>query len=247
MYGTRHTMFAHMLAFLMLALLSPAAGAQEKAVLFHEDFNNLDNWEPLTFPKIKNHTIYTIERVGARHYLKAESNASASAIVYKDSFNVYDYPRSRWRWKVSNVYGKGDPRTREGDDYPIRVYVLFEYDPGTAGPFERLKYGLLKKLYGEYPPHSSLSYVWANREDPETIVTSPYTSRAKMVFLEKGAKKVRTWQDEEVDIPADYQKAFGVKPPPRARIAVMNDSDDTGESSTSYMEFIEVFKQKPRQ
>lgn len=68
-----------------------------------------------------------------------------------------------------------------------------------------------------------------------------------MVFLERGAKKVRTWQDEEVDILADYQKAFGVKPPLRARIAVMNDSDDTGESSTSYMEFIEVFKQTLRQ
>lgn len=53
----------------------------------------------------------------------------------------------------------------------------------------------------------------SNREDPETIVTSPYTVKAKMVFLERGAKKVRTWQDEEVDILADYQKAFGVKPP----------------------------------
>ena len=244
---TCHTMFAQMLAFLMMTLLSPAAGAQEKAVLFHEDFNTLDNWTPLTFPKIKNHTAYTIERVGDRHYLKAESNASASAIVYKHSFNVYDYSGMRWRWKVSNVYVKGDPRTREGDDYPIRVYVMFEYDPGTAGTFEKLKYGLAKKLYGEYPPHSSLGYVWANREDLETIVTSPYTAKAKMIFLEKGASKIRTWRDEEVDILADYQKAFGVKPPPRARIAVMNDSDDTGESSTSYMEFIEVFKRQLRQ
>jgi hypothetical protein len=244
MRGTYHKMFA---LFLTWALLSPAAGALEKTVLFREDFNNLDNWRPLTFPKIRNHTAYTIERVGDRHYLKARSNASASAIVYKDSFNVYDYPRARWRWKVSNVYVKGDPRTKAGDDYPIRVYVMFEYDPGTAGPFEKIKYGLAKKLYGEYPPHSSLSYVWANREGPETIVTSPYTDKAKMVFLEKGTQKVRTWQDEEVDILADYRKAFGVKPPQRARIAIMNDSDDTGESSTSSMEFIEVFKQKLRQ
>jgi hypothetical protein len=236
-----------MLVFLMVALLSPAASSQEKAVLFHEDFDNLDNWTLLTFPKIKNHTAYSIERIGDRHYLKAESNASASAIVYKNSFNVYDYPGIRWRWKLSNVYVKGDPRRREGDDYPIRVYVMFEYDPDTAGAFEKIKYGLAKKLYGEYPPHSSLGYVWANREGPETIVTSPYTVKAKMIFLEKGTNKVRTWQDEEVDVLVDYQKAFGVKPPQRARIAVMNDSDDTGERSTSYMEFIEVFKQTLRQ
>jgi hypothetical protein len=37
-------------------------------------------------------------------------------------------------------------------------------------------------------------------------------------------------------------KAFGIKPPARARIAVMNDSDNTGESSISSMEHIEVFR-----
>ena len=40
----------------------------------------------------------------------------------------------------------------------------------------------------------------------------------------------------------DYQQAFGVKPPARARIAIMNDSDNTGESSVSYVEYIEIFK-----
>jgi ArsR family metal-binding transcriptional regulator len=100
-------------------------------------------------------------------------------------------------------------------------------------------------MYGEYPPHSSLSYVWANREDPETIVTSPYTDKAKMVLLEKGQNKVGTWQDEEVNILEDYQKAFGTKPPARARIAVMNDSDNTGESSVSYVEYIEVMNYPP--
>jgi Ca2+-binding EF-hand superfamily protein len=38
----------------------------------------------------------------------------------------------------------------------------------------------------------------------------------------------------------DYQKAFGSKPPSRARIAIMNDSDNTGESSISFMEYLEV-------
>ena len=231
-------------SFVILLLFFFVEGphAQNRAVLFHEDFATLDNWEPFFFPKIKKHTVYSIQNDGERHYLKAESNASASAIVYKDSFNVYDYPRVKWRWKVNNVYRNGDARSKAGDDYPLRVYVMFEYDPEKAGAFERLKYGLAKKMYGEYPPHSSLSYVWSSKEEPESIIVSPYTDRAMMVLLQMGAKNVDTWQDQEINIVEDYQKAFGDKPPLRARIAIMNDSDNTDESSISFMEYIEVFR-----
>lgn len=243
-------MMLNMLQYLLLTLFvllpatmpSSALGADGRDVFFREDFNSLDNWKPFFFPKIKKHSTYTIERDGQNHILKAESRGSASAIVYKDSFNVYEHPRVKWRWKVGNVYKKGNARTKEGDDYPIRVYIMFEYDPEQAGTFEKMKYGLAKSIYGEYPPHSSLSYVWANKEEPDRFQTSPYTDKAVMVLLEKGEQNVGTWQDEEINILDDYQRAFGIKPPALARIAVMNDSDNTGESSISYMEHIEILK-----
>ena len=108
--------------------------------------------------------------------------------------------------------------------------------------YEALK-GIAKSIYGAYPPHSSLSYVWANKDEPDKFLTSPFTDKAKMVLLEKGAQKAGTWQEEEINILDDYQQAFGVKPPARARIAIMNDSDNTGESSVSYMDSIEIVKQ----
>jgi len=228
-----------MLAFLLSA--SPAS-AGDRQVLFRDDFSTLDNWKPFFFPKIKSHSTYTIERDGDKGLLRAESNASASAIVYKDVFNVYEHPMVKWRWKVRNVYAKGDVRTKEGDDYPLRVYIMFEYDPDKAGALDRIKYGFAKSLYGEYPPHSSLSYVWSSKDDPESFIVSPYTDKAMMVLIEKGPAKVGTWVDEEIDIPADYQKAFKTRPPARARIAIMNDSDNTGESAVSWMEYIEVLR-----
>ena len=112
-------------------------------------------WRPVTFPKIKEHTQYSIENQGRESVLRAESRASASAIVYRSPFNVYDYPGLRWKWKVENVYEKGNARTKEGDDYPLRIYVLFEYDPEKASTYDKAKYGLAKALYGEYPPHSA--------------------------------------------------------------------------------------------
>jgi hypothetical protein len=231
-----------MLLLLPAGLTPPVLGADSREVLFHEDFNSLDNWKPFFFPKKKKPSTYSIERNGPEHVLRAESNASASAIVYKNSFDVYDYPRMKWRWKVKNVYTKGNSRTREGDDYPIRIYIMFEYDPARAGAFEKMKYGMARSIYGEYPPHSSLSYVWANKDEPGRFLTSPYTNKAVMVPLEKGGLKAGAWQDEEINILEDYQQAFGTRPPARARIAVMNDSDNTGESSVSYMEYIEIGK-----
>jgi hypothetical protein len=242
----RQALIASWLLLFILALQpAPRARAQDTNVFFHETFNTLANWAPFYYPKIKKHSVYTIVDDGGHQCLKAESHASASALVYRKTFNVYEYRNVKWRWKVDRVYKKGKTCSKAGDDYPIRVYVLFEYDPDKAGFFERLKFNLAKSIYGYYPPQSSLTYVWANKEQPETIVTSPYTKRAKMVLLQMGPKNVGTWQDEEIDILRDYQKAFGVPPPDRARIAIMNDSDNTGESSVSYIDSLEVFRKTP--
>jgi len=60
--------------------------------------------------------------------------------------------------------------------------------------------------------------------------------------LEKGEDNVGKWVLEEVNVTEDYQKAFGEKPPVAASLAIMNDSDNTGESAVSYVEFIEVYR-----
>jgi hypothetical protein len=230
------------LVILISVFLCFQSYAARNNILFREEFKNLDNWEPFYFPKIKKHSSYKPIAEGHHTYLKAESDASASALICKKTFNVYNYPRIRWRWKIDNVYVKARTGIKAGDDYPIRVYVNFQYDPGTAGLSERLTYAAAKALYGHYPPHSTLNYVWASREDDAEITPSPYTDRAMIIVLEKGQAKIGKWVDEEADIIQDYQRAFGKKPPPVARIAVMNDSDNTQERSTSYLEFIEVFK-----
>ncbi|MBI5075924.1 MAG: DUF3047 domain-containing protein [Nitrospirae bacterium] len=228
--------------FLLSVLCIAAASAETRSVFLREDFNDLENWRPLFFPKIKQHSRYTIVKDGPDSLLKAESNASASGIIYKKEFSVYDYPKVRWRWKVSNIYAKGDERSKSGDDYPIRIYIIFKYDPDAAAFGQMIKYGLAKRIYGEYPPHSSLNYIWANRKHAERIITNAYADEAKMILLEAGPEKAGRWLEEEIDILDDYQKAFGTKPPALASIAIMNDSDNTGESSESFVDYIEVFR-----
>jgi len=232
--------------FIVAILLSlfciGAASAETRSIFLRDDFNDLENWRPLVFPRIKQHSTYSIYKNGNDNVLKTSSNGSASGIIYKKEFNVYEYPKMRWRWKISNVYAKGNERTKSGDDYPVRIYVIFKYDPDAASFGQRLKYGIAKKIYGEYPPHSSLNYIWANRKHAERIITNAYADAAKMVLLEAGGEKINRWVEEEIDILDDYQKAFGTKPPAIAGIAIMNDPDNTGERSESFVDYIEVFK-----
>ena len=236
----KHT--AKIILSLLILLFLTALAAGQATVFVREEFQDLTQWRPLTFPKIKEHSEYTIERQGSETALRTESRASASAIVYRKPFNVYDYPMLRWKWKVMNVYEKGNARTKEGDDYPLRIYVLFEYDPDKAGFYDAIKYGLAKALYGEYPPHSALNYIWANRDDETGIITNTYASDAKMIVLQAGKKNLGRWIIEERNILDDYRKAFGADPPAMATLGIMNDSDNTKEASVSYVGFIEVYK-----
>lgn len=216
--------------------------ADSSEVFLRENFNSLQNWEPLYFKKIKEHTKYSIIEDEEQSYLKAQSDSSASGMVYKNEFNIYDYPNIRWRWKVSNVYKNGDARTREGDDYPLRIYVMFKYNPNGASFGRKFKYGLAKKMYGKYPPHSTLNYIWASRNHEEVILTNRYAKEAKMIIVQSGSENTGNWMGHEVNVLEDYRKAFGKDPPETASIAIMNDSDNTGESSVSYIDFIEVYK-----
>ena len=86
-----------------------------------------------------------------RSYLRAESNASASGLILKKEFNVFEYPKLKWRWKISNVYLKGNAEEKSGDDYPLRIYVIFKYDPDKASLGQRIRYGLAKAIYGRVP------------------------------------------------------------------------------------------------
>ncbi len=205
-------------------------------VLLKEDFNSLSNWTPLDFEKIKKHSTYEVKD----SILIAKSDASASGIRFKKSYDIYKYPILSFKWKVSNVYKKGDTTTKEGDDYPIRIYVMFKYNPKKVSFFTKIKYGLAKSIYGAYPPYSSLNYIWANKIQKDKIITSAYTDKSKMIVLDSGAKNVNTWQEHTVNVLADYKKAFGENPPAVVSLAIMNDSDNTGESSTSYVDYIEV-------
>jgi hypothetical protein len=140
----------------------------------------------------------------------------------------------RWRWKVENLLAKADVGRKQGDDYPARIYVAFAYDPGRASVGQRMRYEAARVLYGEYPPHAGLNYIWEGKLPAGTIVPNAFTDRVRMIVVESGAGRLGQWAEYERDIYDDYRRAFDEEPPRISGIAIMTDADGTGESAVTY-------------
>jgi len=191
-------------------------------------------WKPLVFKKIEKQTVYSLVKDDGTAVVKAVSEASASGLIREIRIDPREYPLVRWQWKVSNIIKKGNVYRKDGDDYPARIYVTFEYDPRKLSFSERLKYQVAKMWYGEYPPLAAINYLWESHAPIGTMVPNPYTNRAMMFVVESGAEKLNQWVSEERNVYEDYKRAFGEEPPRISGVAIMTDTDNTGESATAY-------------
>ncbi len=192
------------------------------------------DWKPLTFKKIEKHTTYKLVEEDHTVVIKAVAEASASGLTREIKINPREYPFIQWRWKVGNILKKGDVHKKEGDDYPARIYITLEYNPSKLSFFEKAKYETIKLLYGQYPPLAAINYIWESKAPIGTVVPNPYTSRVMMFVVESGASKLNQWVNEERNVYEDYKKAFGEEPPMISGVAIMTDTDNTGESATAH-------------
>ena len=204
-----------------------------------------DGWKPLTFPKIAQHTTYSLVRDGDRVAVKAASQASSSGYTKEMLIDPKEYPIIQWQWKVSNILKAGNVAKKEGDDYPARIYVTFQYDSAKVGLFGKAKYEAAKLIYGRYPPLGAINYIWESRAPVGTAVPNPYTEQVHMIVVESGPTKLNTWITEERNVYEDYKRAFGEEPPMISGIAIMTDTDNTGESAEAYYGNIVFLKQSP--
>jgi len=193
-----------------------------------------EGWKPLTFKKIDRQTRYRLVKEDGVVVVQAVSEASASGLTREIRVDPREYPVIKWRWKVAALVEKSDVTRKKGDDYPARLYVTFEYDPAKVGLLERARFESIRLLYGQYPPIGALTYIWDGKAPKGTIVPNAYTDRVRMIVLESGGARLNQWITEERNLFDDYKQVFGEEPTRLSGVAVMTDTDDTGESAIAY-------------
>jgi hypothetical protein len=191
-------------ALILFCLQCTAVGAGEIAVgRFAAE--GLDGWEVKEFEGL---TRYRLVEEEGRRVLLAEADGSASGLVKKIDFDPAEYRYLRWRWKIEGPVTQGDERTKAGDDYAARVYVIF---PGRF-----------------FWQTRALNYIWANRLPAEGFVPNAFTANAMLLAVRSGADQAGQWLEESRDLVADYRRVFGSAPPKAGAVAIMTDTDNTG-------------------
>ncbi|MDH5712221.1 MAG: DUF3047 domain-containing protein [Gammaproteobacteria bacterium] len=191
-------------------------------------------WKPLLFGNIDRHTAYFLTRQNNKTVVQAVSHASASGYYLKTDISPQNQPFINWQWKINRILNKGDVTSKDGDDYPARLYISFDYDKSKLEGGERLKYNIYSLLYDTPPPLAVINYIWDNHTPINTIVNNAYSNRVKMIVVQSGKQNVGRWVAEKRNIIQDYIDAFGEVPGNISAIAIMTDTDNTGESATAW-------------
>ena len=165
--------------------------------------------------------------------LEGSANAAAGALIYRFDGDARINSILRFKWKVGSLITSSDPRTKGGDDYVARIYVTFAFDPTRTTIREKTENTVAHMLYGETPPHAALSYVFTHKAAVGSIITSPYTQRVRKIVVDADPASVGKWKSFTRDIYDDYKRAFGEEPTKISGIAIMVDTDNTGESASA--------------
>lgn len=217
-----------LLSVLALGLTSWASTAtrQLPSIRLIDDFELGLNSE-WQIERFDGETEYSVEQHNGNSVLQARSQGTASALLHETTYSLQDYPYLSWRWKIEDTLPQGDARTKQGDDYAARIYVVF---PHWFFPLTR-----------------SINYIWANQLPRGSHLPSTYTANSVMVAVESGRDNRGQWRLERRNVLEDFRRLFGEEPPAVGAIAIMTDSDNTQGSALAWYDDIRIEQSSQRQ
>lgn len=173
----------------------------------------LTGWQTKVF---RGETDYRLTPIDGRTVLKAVSEAQASGLYREISVDLNRTPFLNWSWRIDNTFGPLNEKTKAGDDYPARVYVIVS--GGIA--FWRTR---------------SVNYVWANSTPPGRRWPNAYAGAAvQMIALRSGDRQAGIWVREKRNVREDLKNLFGETMDHIDAVALMSDTDNSGRRAVAY-------------
>lgn len=190
----------------LAAALAAIPVRAEPLVLGRFSSGDIDGWQVRAF---EGETRYRVVELDGRKVLEADSASSASSLYLEREIDLTATPVLEWSWRIEKTPGVTDERTKDGDDFAARVYVVA---PGE----------------GIFGLPLGISYVWAGQARVGEFWPNPFTSRVMMFALDSGNGAAGTWRTHKRDVRADFLRLFGRKVDRLEGIAIMTDSDNSG-------------------
>jgi len=174
---------------------------------------DLSQWESREF---NGETRYAILNQDKQAILAAVSNKSASGLFREIKVNLSETPYLHWSWRIENTFANNDEKTRSGDDYPARVYVII-----SGGLF--------------FWQTQALNYVWTSHEPKGSFWPNAFSKNAIMLSVQAGNEQLNTWVKERRNVLQDIKKYLGKDNIIHVdAVAIMTDSDNTQSSAKAF-------------
>jgi len=150
-----------------------------------------------------------------------KSENTSFSIQREIKVDVKQYPYVTWRWRVDRLPKGGDFRHDSTDDQAAQLFVAF------AG-------------------RDSISYIWDTTAPVGTTGSQwiPMVMKVKITVVGSGGKDLGKWVSVTRNVYEDYKKLFGHEPPAAEGLRFQINSQHTGTSAGSCLEYVE-FRNTP--
>jgi hypothetical protein len=191
-------------------------------------------WRVWKLSNLKRPTEYRLVDYEGRTVVFARARSSASGLLFPLSIDPSEYPYMQWRWNVTALINGADNTKRHLEDSPARIVIAFDGDKSKLPLDERLFADQFRAFTKQEFPYAILMYIWENRAPVGTVIDNLHTSRIKMIVADSGEANVGRWRDQVRNVYEDFKRAFGEEPPRIRSVAIMTDTDNTGEEVEAY-------------
>ena len=173
---------------------------------------SLTGWESKVF---KGKTQYQIKQQGNLKSLSAVSNAGASGLGVRKRIDLTKTPFLNWSWRVDKPLPPLKEKTKAGDDYAARLYVIID-----GGLF-------IWKT-------KALNYVWSSTPSKGTKWNNAFAPRnARMLSVRDSRNGPGQWLKEKQNVQQDFKNLYGFIPRYIDGVALMTDTDNSGGSAAA--------------
>ncbi|MEO0443760.1 MAG: DUF3047 domain-containing protein, partial [Pseudomonadota bacterium] len=152
--------------------------------------------------------------------LLANSQGAASGLFYEKDIDLNQTPWLSWSWKVDTFPSIDDEKTKAGDDFAARVYIVVRDGWTILGT-------------------KAISYVWSQQHKEDTAWPNPFTgNKAMMLSVENSG--AGQWRTEKRNLKEDLKRLFGKDFDKVDAIAIMTDADNSRSKAVSYYSDIQL-------
>ncbi|MDB3936050.1 DUF3047 domain-containing protein [Granulosicoccus sp.] len=197
---------------LVLGAFAAAAVAADKVNIGDFSAGSLTHWKTQSFA---GDTEYNIEQRDGKSVLVANSSGTASALGRKIKVDLTKTPYVNWSWKVDSAMSNLDERSKQGDDYAARLYVV----KSSGALFWKTK---------------AVNYVWSGNEPKDTSWKSAWKPKNDVMVAVRGPDdSLGEWKTEKRNVREDFKKIYGIDIKRIEGVAIMTDTDNSGLSATA--------------